>query len=172
MQPPLLVRPVTPEERQALEAGRRARGAFTLRRCQILLASAAGHRPAQIAQQVGGASQTVRNAIRAFHARGVACVQEQSRRPKTVEPLFTAAKQEQLHAILHQSPRHFGQPRSPWTLALAAQVCWAEGVPGHVGSEETIRLALKRLGTTWRRAQHWITSPEPAYARKKSNVTG
>jgi transposase len=172
MKPPLFVRTLTPEERQALEAGRRSRGAFTMRRCQILLASAAGHRPAQIAQQLGCASQTVRNAIRTFNARGVACVQEQSRRPKTAEPLFTAEKPGQLRAILHQSPRHFGQPRSTWTLALAAQVCWAEGVTGHLVSEETIRLALKRLGTTWRRAKHWITSPDPAYARKKSNVTG
>ena len=143
-----------------------------MRRCQILLASAAGYRPAQIAQRLGCAPQTVRNAIRTFTARGVACVQEQSRRPKTAEPLFTAEKQERLRAIWHQSPRHFGQPRSTWTLALAAQVCWAEGVTGHFVGEETIRLALRRWGTPWRRAKHWITSPDPAYAREKSNATG
>src|SRR5262249_12923497 len=33
---------------------------------------------------------------------------------------------------------------------------------------EAIRVALKRLGIRWRRAKHWITSPDPAYARKKS----
>ncbi len=34
-------------------------------------------------------------------------------------------------------------------------------------SHETIRAALRRLGVGWRRAKHWITSPDPAYQRKK-----
>jgi hypothetical protein len=96
---------------------------------------------------------------------------EQSRRPKTVEPLLTGAKREQLRAILHQSPRQFGKPRSTWTLQLAAEVCVAEGVTPRLVSDETLRVALTRLGTSWRRAKHWITSPDPAYARKKSNGT-
>ena len=42
---------------------------------------------------------------------------------------------------------------------------------GDVFSGEAIRLALKRLGIRWRRAKHWITSPDPAYARKKKPAT-
>ena len=38
-------------------------------------------------------------------------------------------------------------------------------------SDETIRETLKRLKVSWQRAKHWITSPDPAYARKKSNAT-
>lgn len=72
---------------------------------------------------------------------------------------------------MHHSPRHFGKPRSQWTLELVAEVSFAEGLTGHVVSDETIRLALQRLGTNWQRAKHWITSPDPAYARKKSNAT-
>ncbi len=34
-------------------------------------------------------------------------------------------------------------------------------------SIETIRFALKRLRVGWQRAKHWITSPDPAYVRKK-----
>jgi transposase len=142
-----------------------------MRRCQIVLASAAGQRPARIAQQVGCATQTVRNAIRAFNTHGVACLQEQSRRPTTVEPVLTVGKREQLRTILHQSPRQFGKPRSTWTLQLAAEVCVAEGVTPRLVSDEALRMALKRLGTSWRRAKHWITSPDPAYARKKSHGT-
>ena len=37
----------------------------------------------------------------------------------------------------------------------------------HRVSIETIRLALGRLGIGWRRAKHWITSPDPDYVRKK-----
>jgi hypothetical protein len=40
MEPPVFVRPLTAEERQRLHAGPQSREAFTLRRCQILLASA------------------------------------------------------------------------------------------------------------------------------------
>jgi transposase len=171
MKSPLFVRTVTPEERRHLERGRRSRNAFMMRRCQILLASAAGQRAALIAQQVGCATQTVRNAIRAFNPHGVTCLHEQSRRPKTVEPVLTVEKREQLRALLHRSPRQFGRPRSAWTLQPAAEVCVAEGVTPRLVSDETLRTALKRLGARWRRARHWITSPDPAYARKKSNGT-
>jgi hypothetical protein len=44
MQPPLFVRPPTESEQQALAAGLRSADAFTLRRCQIVLASARGER--------------------------------------------------------------------------------------------------------------------------------
>ena len=68
MKPPLFVRPLTDPERAALRAGLRSPDAFTLRRCQVLLASADGLRPAQIAARFGCASQSARNAIRAFAA--------------------------------------------------------------------------------------------------------
>ena len=53
-------------------------------------------------------------------------------------------------------------------MALAAEVCYAQGVTERLVSDETIRRALKRLETNWKRAKHWITSPDAHYARKKS----
>ena len=38
-------------------------------------------------------------------------------------------------------------------------------------SGETIRTALAQLKVRWQRAKHWITSPDPAYARKKNSAT-
>ena len=72
----------------------------------------------------------------------------------------------------HQSPRTFGKPTSLWTLQLAAAVAHERGLTGDRVSYETVRRALKAMGTNWKRAKHWITSPDPAYARKKSNATG
>ncbi len=46
-----------------------------------------------------------------------------------------------------------------------------EGVTPREVSSETIRTALKRLGITWRRAKHRITSPDPAYTQKNTVVT-
>jgi hypothetical protein len=36
----------------------------------------------------------------------------------------------------------------------------------------TIRDAIVRLGANWKRAKHWISSPDPAYVRKKIVATG
>jgi transposase len=164
----MYVRSLTPEECQGLEVGLRASDAFTLRRCQILLASARRQRPAQIARQLGCAAQSVRNAIHAFHARGLASLHAQSRRPKRTRTVLDA---ERLRALLHERPRAFGKPRSTWTLRLAAEVSWERGLTSSQVSIETIRQALKRLDVSWRRAKRWITSPDPQYALKKSSAT-
>jgi len=78
---------------------------------------------------------------------------------------------ERLRALLHRSPRDFGKPTSLWTLDVVAEVSVAEDIVPTRVSGETIRQTLLRLGITWERAKHWITSPDPAYARKKGSVT-
>jgi DNA-binding CsgD family transcriptional regulator len=161
-------RPLTAEERQQLEAGLRSPAALTLRRCQILLASARGQRPAHIARQLGCATQSVRHAIHAFHTRGVAAVHAQSRRPKRTRLGLDAAP---LRALLHERPRACGKPHSTWSLRLAAEVCWERGLTPYPVRHETIRQALKRLGVNGRRAKRWITSPAPQYAVTKSPAT-
>jgi transposase len=171
MKPPLYVRSFTSTERQQLIAGLRSSDAFTRRRGQILLASARRERPAQIARQLGWARQSVRHAMRAFHLQGLACLPPQSRRPKRTRLVREAAKREPLRALPHTSPRTCGKPRSPWTLRWAAEVCWERGLPPYQVSLETMRQALQRLGVSWQRAKHWITSPEPQEARKQSGAT-
>ncbi len=172
MKPPLLVRPLTDPERLALRDGLRSPDAFTLRRCQILLASAEGQRPSMIAARFGCATQTVRNAIRAFHADGAACLGEGSHRPNSARPELDDDACQRLRALMHRSPRDFGKPTSLWTLALAAEVAFAEGITARLMSDEAIRQAMKRLGCGWKRAKTWITSPDPAYLRKKRRATG
>jgi transposase len=172
MKPPLYVRTLSDAERAALRAGLRSQDAFTLRRCQVLLASAEGLPPPQVAQRLGCASQSVRNAIRAFAAEGLACLRARSHRPRTVRPELDAAACERLRALLHRSPRDFAKPTSLWTLALAAEVAHAEGITARRVSDETIRQALLRMGVGWKRAKTWITSPDPAYLRKKGRATG
>jgi transposase len=166
----LAVRALTEEERTQLEAERRVADAFRVRRAQIILASASGRSPKPIAQMVGCCVQTVRHVIVAFHADGLACLTKQSTRPKTVEPTLDQSKCERLQHILHQSPRTYGKPTGVWTLGLAAQVCQEQGVTERLMSAATIRRALKRLGSNWKRAKHWITSPDPHYARIKSGA--
>jgi transposase len=171
MQTPLFVRLLTADERATLETGLRSSSAFTVRRCQMLLASAEGQSTTTIAHVLRCTDQTVRNALHAFHQRGLTALQPQSSRPHTTATIFDVGTCESLRALLHQSPRTFGKPTSRWTLALAAEVSFAQGLTPRLVSDETIRLALRRLRVSWKRAKHWITSPDPAYARKKNGAT-
>jgi transposase len=142
MKPPLFVRPLTPDEHSVIRAGLRSPSAFTLRRCQILTASARGHRPARIAQALGCAVQTVRDAIRAFHAEGVDSLRRKSTRPRTTRLVLDPAGDERLRDLLHRSPRDFGKPTGLWTLALVAEVCHDQGLTDRPISTEAVRRAL------------------------------
>ena len=168
MQAPLFVRPLTDHERATLTAGLRS-PAFTPRRCQILLASARQEHVPAIARALGCNTQTVRNAIHAFNQSGLDTLTEGASRPHRVAVAFDAPAAERLRALLHQSPRAFGKATSLWTLDLAAAVCADEGITAARVTGETIRVTLKRLGVRWQRAKQWITSPDPAYARKKGD---
>lgn len=171
MKPPLFTRPFKEGEQTQLEAALQASAAFPLRRAQYLLASARGQKPAEIAHTYGGCEQTVRNVIRAFNSAGLDCLTQQSRRPKTTQPILGEAQLAQLQHLLHQSPRAFDKKRGVWSQALLAEVACEQGLTEQPVSEETIRRALGRLGANWKRAKHWITSPDPAYALKKSGET-
>jgi transposase len=170
---PIFVRPLTDDERQALQAGLRSADAFTLRRCQILLASAQGKRAAAIATDLHCDDQTVRNAIHDFNATGPAALARGSHVPHTTpHAAFDGPRLAQLPTVLHQHPRTFGKVTDLWTLDLLADVAFEQGLTPRRVSDETIRYALKRLGITWKRAKHWITSPDPQYAQKNTNATG
>jgi len=167
MPAPIFVRQRTDSERDALMAGLRSPDAFTLRRCQILLASARSERVTRIAQTLSCDDQTVRNAIHAFNQSGVETLTAGSSRPHRITAAFDAAAAERLCALVHQSPRLFDKPTSLWTLDLLADVCVSEGITPQRVTGETIRVTLKRQSVRWQRAKGWITSPDAAYRRKK-----
>jgi transposase len=172
MKLPIFVRTPSEEERRALEAGLRSKDAFVLRRCQILLASARGESPPQIAHSLGCASQTVRNAIHVFNERGLGALTPGSSRPKRTRAAFDELGTKALKELLHRSPREFGKESTLWTLEYAAEVSFEEGLTEERVSGETIRMTLARMGVRWERAKRWITSPDPEYARKKGLEIG
>jgi len=170
MKPPIFIRSLTTAEQHQLQAGLRSPEAFTLKRCQILLASAQGQSVPQIAATFGYQANNVRHIIHAFNHQGLAALTAKSRRPKTIQPILNQVKREQLRHLLAQSPRSFGQTQSTWTLPLLAQVSFEQGLTPRVLDADTLGVAVKRLGIKWQSAQKRIQSPDPAYARKKSAV--
>lgn len=172
MRTPIFVRPFTDQERGALEVGLRSSDAFIMRRCQILLASSRGERATHIARGLSCDDQTVRNAIKAFNSNGVQALKEGSSRPHSIERAFSEESVQALRSLLHRSPRDLGKDTSVWTLGLAAEVSFEQGLTKERVSAETVRATLERLGLRWLRAKEWITSPDPGYARKKSGESG
>jgi transposase len=155
-----------------LEAGLRSKDTFTLRRSQMLLASSRGDEAPQIATNLGCGQQTVRDAIHDFNARGLDALVAKSSRPRRTRDAFDQESAEALRGLLHRSPREFGRDSSLWTLEMAAQVAFEEGLTQRRVSGETIRTTLARLlGERWQRAKRWITSPDPLYERKKGGAT-
>jgi transposase len=172
MKPPIYVRPLTDAERNAVEMGLRSPNAFTLRRSQIVAASARGEQVPRIARSLSCNEQTVRNAIHAFNREGVTALTKRSSAVHTDQAAFPPAAAERLRALLHRSPRDFGHKTSLWTLDLAAAEAHRQGLTATRVTGETIRATLARLGVRWLRAKTWITSPDPEYARKKGGATG
>ena len=172
MRRPIFVRELLPAERQTLHEGLRSSEAFTMRRCQILLASAAGQNALEIARNLHCADQTVRNAIHAFNAEGLSALTVGSSRPHHIERAFDGDNLELLRDMLHQGLRKYGKETSLWTLKLAAEVAFEQGLAPVRVPGETVRATLVRLGMGWRRAKQWITSPDPEYLRKKRDGTG
>ncbi|OWK38224.1 hypothetical protein [Fimbriiglobus ruber] len=52
-------------------------------------------------------------------------------------------------------------------MDLLADVIFEQGLPPRRLSREVVRQAVQPLGHGWKRAKQWMTSPDPAYARKK-----
>jgi transposase len=167
MRTPIFIRALSEDEQRQIQAGLRSSDAFVLRRCQIVLASARGERAPVIAHQLGCDDQTVRNVIKGFNATGLAVLKEGSSRPHHLRTTFTEEGCQRLQDLLHRSPHDFGKERGVWTLELAARVSFEQGIIATKVSSESVRRALKRLKTHWKRAKHWITSPDPQYLKKK-----
>lgn len=172
MRPPIFVHALTSAERAALAAALRSTDAFALRRAQVLLASASGHKARAIAASYGCSDQAVRNIIRDFEANGLAALTPRSKARRDQPPIFAGPTLEALRALLQRSPRDFDQPTSLWSLQLVATVAYEQGLTPHQVSVETIRKALKRLQIGWKRAKHWISSPDPQYEAKKNDCAG
>src|SRR5687768_18612790 len=100
MKHPMYVRPLEDAERTQLVAGLRSSDAFVHRRAQILLASPRGERAPQIARHLGCDAQTVRNALAAFDALGLAPVRERSSRAHLFRLAFDLARGDRRRALL------------------------------------------------------------------------
>jgi putative transposase len=132
---------LTPDQRAAAQAARRDPTLTPLERDRVamVLLSADGWRPPAIAQHLAYHAATVRHALKAYQAQGLAGLRHQ--RPG---PPPDTARREQVTAALD---RLLDQPRT-WTAAQLAQALRAEGIS--LSTRQTRRY-LQGMGAKWRR---------------------
>ena len=171
MRPAIYVRELSMEERQALNQGLNSKEAFTVRRCQILLSSAAQKTASQIGDEVHCSAQTVRNVLKAFAHEGLDCLSEKSHARHDQRPAFDEGGFMRLREIIRLSPRVYGHETSVWTRRLLATTCHNEGLTTDVLSDTSMSEYLKRAGIDWRRAKKRKQSPDRHYAHRKKDVT-
>lgn len=161
------------EERQTLEAGLKSPSGFTVRRSQIILMSSDERLTAPvISGRVGQSGQQVRKVLDAFNEKGVACLKANSRARHDDQRAFDDKAREGLKEIIRQSPRVHNYESSLWTLEMLAEVSHQKGWTTHQVHKDTVSQTLMELDVNWKRAKHWISSPDEHYERKKSVETG
>ena len=166
---PVYVKELTQEKRRILQKELHSSSGFTVRRCQILLSSAAGKTARQIANELHCSDRTVRNAIRAFEQEGLDCLQEKSHARHDEQSAFDAAGRERLREVIRLCPRQFGHESSVWTVDLLAQTCGREGISSRPVKADNVRYVLRQMGISWRRAKRWLRSPDAHYEHRKKD---
>lgn len=145
--------------------------AHCLTRARILLkADASSSGPSWIDARIADALEvcvnTVKNVRRWYTERGLKAAL--ARKPQARPSRLPRLDGRRLQELAHQSPRIFGKKTSTWTLQLLADTCSEIGIVDGKVSTATVWQTLKRLGVKWRRAELWMTSPDPHYAEKKA----
>ena len=160
-------------ERQALGNGLKSPIDATVRRSQIILLSADERKTArEISACIGQSDQQVRKVLHAFNGHGTSCLQLQSRARHDDQRAYDDAAREHLRQLLRQSPREHGYESSLWTLQMLAEISYQKGWTEHQVHPDTVSQTVRAIGVNWRRAKHWINSPDEHYSSKKSVATG
>jgi transposase len=170
---PLTIRPLTEDERRAVQAGLKSKAGIMVRRSQMVLMSAEEQLKAgESARRLGCSDQTVRKVLHGFEQEGIACLSEKKRGRPHAERAFDEAGEAQLMQILEQSPRQHGYASSLWTLEMLAELSYKRGWTKQRVHLDTVSETLHRLGVRWKRAKQRISSPDVHYEAKKSGGTG
>jgi hypothetical protein len=150
---------LTADETSRLKAALRSPIGFTVRRSQILLATAKGYTPAQIEAVVGSKADTVTKVIADFHARGVTSVHEERRRPgprrlsrlriEDREPGITAALERLVSAEVAGDP----MGGTTWVRSSLRKLSDALGRLGYRVDPCTVRKLLRGMGFTLKKNQ-------------------
>src|SRR3954466_15615271 len=159
------LRPLSADERQAVEALTRSRtdGAGPVERAGIIAALAGGMKVAVAARQLGVSRPTIYRWVARFHLQGPAGLRDMPRsgRPATSPPEQVA---EVLAAAL-TDPQSLGLPYGSWTLDRLQDYLGKKGVGMKRSRIDEILIAE---GLRWRQQESWFGARvDPEFAAKR-----
>ncbi len=163
------LRPLTPEEYQALAAVNKASSerVDTARRARALQAVAQGHTFAQAARDAGfGSVTTVANLVGRFNRRGLGALRIAAGRGRRVTDGTDARAR--IVAVAQQEPRRREDQTATWSLSTLQRRLRRDGLP-RVGAT-TIRRVLHDAGSSYQRTRTWCPTGTAVRQRKDGPV--
>ena len=164
------VRPITPQERKALQAMKRQlSNQVNSRHARIVLLSASGVSNREIAQRVDCSPQWVRKIIHRFNRGGLEAIRWSPHcrargRPRKFLPKVV----EQIAEVALCSPKAL-IGMAQWSLSKLREYLVSQKIVAHI-SLEWLRTLLKRCRIRWRRTKTWKESRDPEFWRKYRRI--
>jgi transposase len=167
MAPRVEVRPFRSHEGRKLQAVlHQAKDAIATRRAEIILGSAQGDTPPEIARRLFFTPDYVRKVIHAFNEEGLASLHARYHNggaPKKVLP----EHESELIELAMTPPPVTGQPFTHWSLQALRDVAVERGLVPPI-CIETVRQILKRHRFSLQRTKTWKQSSDPDFECKKN----
>lgn len=154
-------------ERNSLERFVRATSdGRLLRRAEALLWLPEQASVTEIARRLRVSRQTVYHWATRFSQRQGTILERLADGAHTGRPALLASRMDPIiNALIDQDPRDYGYAATVWTAPLLR--CHLEAQHGVVASEQSVRLAIDRLGLRWKRPRYQLSRPSPTWRQAK-----
>jgi len=159
----LFARNPMPEEEEALRKTKRSSDAFTRDRARTILFSAEHKSCSEIAEKLSCDARKVRNAVKDFNRRGLACLVRS--KAKGAEPKFTNDIKKQILGEFARDPLDRGYTFTAWTLPRFRKHLLDGEVVDSI-SVETVRQIILKAGARLTKSKRWQYSPDPQFGKK------
>jgi len=169
MAEPIKVREITNEEgNRLLRIVRRSSGSVvTWRRAQMVLLSAQGMDPPQIARVAFTSADRARDVIHNFNADGFDSLYPRYRGGRP--PKYSEQERDEIKRIALSRPTDHDLPFSTWSMTKLAEHLVEKEVVEDI-SHEGLRKLLDAEGVSFQRIKTWKESTDPEFEEKKNRV--
>ena len=154
------VRTFQNQEHELLQAIQKASSAPVqlVQRAQIILQSAKGQKPGEIAPRVGLSMDSIRTRVKRFNSQGLLGLFDEPRsgRPRD----YTAEQALEVAKIATTPPGKLEVPVNTWSLSHLQRYLKEKTEVGKL-CRETIRSILNEQGISLQKAQRWQESSDP-----------
>lgn len=162
----LEIRPITKEERTALEQLKRSQTAEVrlVERAKMILWYQDGQRPVDIAAKLDRTAATVYSRLKRFDREGLAGLKDQQKSGRN--PTYTETERGQMIALARSDPQKLGLPFGHWTLDRMVAYLREHDQVGI--SRAQLARVLKAEGLRWYQEQVYFTErPDPQFVEKR-----